>query len=247
LAPERLHLLGHSLSVKEHLEAYRMVDIALDTYPYTGCTTTADALWMGVPVLTVAGRSMVSRQAAAVLTGAGHDEWICKNVEELASTAIELVSNIPRLAKLRANLRRQVAKSQLIDGADLARCTEAAFREWWKQWLESNGWLRKSIDKQTYWGKELTKAGHFNTVTSSPRLEIPVWRGEMTSKIREKYQSEGYEIYDIKLPSFWQGTAMQFERTCKGEKIIINIMDTSGHIESLWQRIYPQLLWKKIN
>ena len=65
LAPERLELRGHSPSVEEHLAAYNDVDIALDTFPYTGCTTIADALWMGVPVLTVAGDSMVSRQAAA--------------------------------------------------------------------------------------------------------------------------------------------------------------------------------------
>ena len=71
LAPERLELRGHSPSVEEHLAAYNDVDIALDTFPYTGCTTTADALWMGVPVLTVAGESMVSRQAAAVLRGVG--------------------------------------------------------------------------------------------------------------------------------------------------------------------------------
>ena len=71
LRPERLELRGHSPSLEEHLSAYSDVDIALDTFPYTGCTTTADALWMGVPVLTVAGKSMVSRQAAAVLQGVG--------------------------------------------------------------------------------------------------------------------------------------------------------------------------------
>ena len=71
--PERLELRGHSPSLEEHLAGYHDVDIALDTFPYTGCTTTADALWMGVPVLTVAGRSMVSRQAAAVLNGIGEE------------------------------------------------------------------------------------------------------------------------------------------------------------------------------
>ena len=79
LAPERLELRGHSPSLEEHLAAYNDVDIALDTFPYTGCTTTADALWMGVPVLTVAGESMVSRQAAAVLQGVGCEQWICRD------------------------------------------------------------------------------------------------------------------------------------------------------------------------
>ena len=71
---ERLELRGHSPTLEDHLTAYNDVVIALDTFPYTGCTTTADALWMGVPVLTVAGESMVSRQAAAVLRGVGCEQ-----------------------------------------------------------------------------------------------------------------------------------------------------------------------------
>ena len=93
LTPERLELRGHSPSLEEHLSAYNDVDIALDTFPYTGCTTTADALWMGVPVLTVAGKSMVSRQAAAVLQGVGCDEWICHNETELVEKALYLAND----------------------------------------------------------------------------------------------------------------------------------------------------------
>ena len=87
LSPERLEMRGHSPSLVEHLASYHDVDIALDTFPYTGCTTTADALWMGVPVLTVAGRSMVSRQAAAVLSGVGESAWICEDVGTSESSA----------------------------------------------------------------------------------------------------------------------------------------------------------------
>ena len=93
LSPNRLELRGHSPSVEEHLAAYHDVDIALDTFPYTGCTTTADALWMGVPVLTVAGDSMVSRQAAAVLRGVGLDKWICRNGEEMVERALCLAQD----------------------------------------------------------------------------------------------------------------------------------------------------------
>ena len=87
LAAERLELRGHSPSLEEHLAAYNDVDIATDTFPYTGCTTTADALWMGVPVLTVAGESMVSRQAAAVLHGVDCAQWICNNEAEMVERA----------------------------------------------------------------------------------------------------------------------------------------------------------------
>ena len=75
------------------------MDIALDTFPYTGCTTTADALWMGVPVLTIAGETMVSRQAAAVLSGVNRNEWICSDEKELADKAEQLLSDKNKLQK----------------------------------------------------------------------------------------------------------------------------------------------------
>ena len=80
------------------------MDIALDTFLY-GRTTTADALWMGVPVLTVAGRSMVSRQAAAVLNGIGESCWICANAGELRERAVELSSDRRRLRERRLQQR----------------------------------------------------------------------------------------------------------------------------------------------
>ena len=107
LSPERLELRGHSRSLEEHLAAYNDVDIALDTFPYTGCTTTADALWMGVPVLTVAGESMVSRQAAAVLQGAGCAQWICRNETEMVERAMTLANDHNRLEKLQRLQQRQ--------------------------------------------------------------------------------------------------------------------------------------------
>ena len=140
LTPERLELRGHSPSVEEHLRAYNDVDIALDTYPYTGCTTTADALWMGVPVLTITGESMVSRQAAAVLWGVGYKQWICRDQAQMVEQALKLVNNPANMQKQRMRQRQQVAESELLDHSGLAEDLEKAFRHWWQRWLQEQGW-----------------------------------------------------------------------------------------------------------
>lgn len=138
LAPERLHLEGHSPSVAAHLNRYRELDLALDTFPYTGCTTTADALWMGVPVLTVAGSSMVSRQAAAVLAAAGRPGWICDSTDSLVQRCRELLADPQQLAALRQGLRPAVSCSELLDHAGLAQALSQSFRQWWQRWLEQH-------------------------------------------------------------------------------------------------------------
>jgi len=151
LAQERLHLEGHSPSVAIHLGRYGEVDVALDTYPYTGCTTTADALWMGVPVLTVAGESMVSRQAAAVLVAAGRSEWVCKTKEELVDRCKDLLSDPLKLERIRGELRRSTAKSELLDHEGLAKALSTSFRRWWMQWLETEFPTPKECCKATAW------------------------------------------------------------------------------------------------
>ena len=135
LAAERLHLEGHSPSVAAHLDRYRELDLALDTFPYTGCTTSADALWMGVPVLTVAGNSMVSRQSAAVLVAAGHPEWVCSDPAELAAKAQGILGQPAQLAALRQGLRHQIGASALLDHKGLASSLASSFRVWWQRWL----------------------------------------------------------------------------------------------------------------
>ena len=151
LKTERLHLEGHSPNVATHLDRYRNIDIALDTFPYTGCTTTADALWMGVPVLTISGTSMVSRQAAAVLKGAGHAEWICESNGELVSKAKDLINNPTKLSNIRQKMRDTLYESELLDHEGLAICLHETFRKWWKDLLENKKLVNSNDGKVEGW------------------------------------------------------------------------------------------------
>ena len=133
LAPERLELRGHSPSVKEHLAAYHDVDIALDTYPYTGCTTTADALWMGVPVLTV---EMLDGEPPGCCGAQRRwpKDWICANGAEMAKAVV-----LGGAATTGAAVTATGKGSPLLDHADLARSLAFSFRQWWHQWLKQRG------------------------------------------------------------------------------------------------------------
>ena len=150
LAEERLHLAGHSPSVAAHLNCYNQIDVALDTFPYTGCTTTADALWMGIPVLTVAGSTMVSRQAAAVLNAVNHQEWICIDENQLVEKAQALIREPEKLKEIRENLRGELIRSELLNHKGLALSLEDSFRSWWKIWLSEQGW-KETTETSNSW------------------------------------------------------------------------------------------------
>lgn len=120
--------------IGEYLEQFDAVDIALDTAPYGGGTTTFDALWMGVPVLTLAGERPASRSAASILGGLGLEDWIAASEEEYLRIALAQAADTERLAALRGSLRRRLQASPLMDEARFARDVEAAMREMWRTW-----------------------------------------------------------------------------------------------------------------
>ena len=117
----------------EYYEAHQLFDLALDPFPYNGGVTTCDALWMGVPVLAVAGTSYVSRQGAAVLTHAGLGEFVADTPDMLVALARTWSENRDVLADIRAGLRRQVEKSPVADGPGYVRGLEAALRRAWRE------------------------------------------------------------------------------------------------------------------
>jgi protein O-GlcNAc transferase len=128
-------VMMHGAAHREaYLAAHAEVDIILDTFPYPGGTTTCEALWMGVPTLTLAGDSLLARQGASLLTAAGLEEWVAASKEEYIAKAIDLASDKPKLATLRAGLRRQVMASPLFDAQRFARNFEDALWGMWQNY-----------------------------------------------------------------------------------------------------------------
>jgi protein O-GlcNAc transferase len=134
ISSERIQLLGRVDQHRDHLALYHRVDVALDTYPYHGTTTTCEALWMGVPVVSLAGRTHVSRVGVSLLTNVGLPEIIAQTPEEYLLIASKLATNPARLDALRASLRNQMRSSPLTDGGRFAKDIEAAYRDAWRRW-----------------------------------------------------------------------------------------------------------------
>ena len=131
---ERVELMGQTPTHVEHLALYSRLDIALDTFPYNGTTTTCEAMWMGVPVITLAGSTHAGRVGVSLLNNSGFKEWIAETPEHYLSLAAGLASEIQGLAALRTGLRERLAASPLCDGRAFARKIEAAYREMWRKW-----------------------------------------------------------------------------------------------------------------
>jgi protein O-GlcNAc transferase len=124
---ERLIVLGWSATPSEHLESYHEVDLALDSFPYNGTTTTCDALYMGVPSVTIRGDRHVSRVSSTILESVGLGDFVAECSEDFVRTAIRLASDLGSLASLRNSLREAVVNSALTDGPKLVQQMEDFF------------------------------------------------------------------------------------------------------------------------
>lgn len=120
---------------QNHLSLYNKIDIALDPYPCNGGTTSMDCLWMGVPFVTLAGDSFVSRMGVSLLTNAGLPELIAGSEDEYRDKAVALANDRDRLRQTRRGLRERVQNSPLMDQKAFARSMEDAYRAMWRDWL----------------------------------------------------------------------------------------------------------------
>jgi protein O-GlcNAc transferase len=139
ISANRLETRGLEQSVASHLGAYNGMDIALDTFPYHGTTTTCEALWMGVPVVTLAGQIHVSRVGVSLLSNVGLGELIGHSPEEYVSIAVALGKNVSRIGEIRRTLRERMRASPLMNASRFARDMEGAFRSAWRNWCRQVG------------------------------------------------------------------------------------------------------------
>jgi protein O-GlcNAc transferase len=133
----RVRLMGHERSSLNHLNLYKQMDLALDTFPYNGTTTTCEALWMGTPVVTFAGNSHAGRVGASLLTHAGLPQLVARDRKDYIDRAVELGKDWDVLTELRSGLRERFARSPVMDPVRLARGLESAYRDAWKAYCES--------------------------------------------------------------------------------------------------------------
>ncbi|MBK5119776.1 tetratricopeptide repeat protein [Burkholderia sp. R-69980] len=122
--------------VEVYLQQHFQVDICLDTFPYTGSTTVLNSLWMGVPTLTIAGKTMASRAATAWLAHSGLDTFAAEDADDFVAKGVKLASDIPALANIRTALRERCMQSPPFQPEVVAKSLSRAFRTMWQRWCD---------------------------------------------------------------------------------------------------------------
>lgn len=136
ISGDRIDISGRTTK-KEHMASYGRVDLALDTYPYNGTTTTCDSLWMGIPVITRAGQTHVSRTGISLLSQIRLDELVAHTEQQYIDKAVQLAMDLPRLEKLRRGLREVMRDSSLCDEKKFMPGLEEQYRIAWKEWCHN--------------------------------------------------------------------------------------------------------------
>ena len=137
VSDQRIELLPWIPNQVHHLEVYNYIDVALDTFPYNGTTTTCEAFWMGVPVISLAGDTHASRVGASLLSNIGVPELIACTRNDYVEIAVDLARDINRLNLYRSNLRNMMKHSPLTDSERFTASLERSFRQMWNFWCKS--------------------------------------------------------------------------------------------------------------
>jgi predicted O-linked N-acetylglucosamine transferase (SPINDLY family) len=136
IGADRVFFLGYCRQPSDHYACYQRLDVALDTYPFNGCMTTLEALWMGVPVVTLVGTRFVSRAGQSLLAQLGLETLATRSPDEYVTKAVALASQLKSLAALRSGLRARIQASPLSDARRFASELEAAYRHMWRRWCD---------------------------------------------------------------------------------------------------------------
>lgn len=125
------------IPLADYFSLYHQVDIGLDPFPYAGGTTTCDALYMGVPVITLAGQTSIARSGVSILSSLHEEGWIGSSVEDYIAIGVRLASDVPALASIRTELRARMRVSPLMDASGFARGIERLYRSAWEKFCEA--------------------------------------------------------------------------------------------------------------
>jgi predicted O-linked N-acetylglucosamine transferase (SPINDLY family) len=130
---DRIDFVGH-VPLAAYMQTYQRIDIGLDPFPYTGGTTTCDALWMGVPVVTLAGRTAVHRGGVSILSNLGMPQLIAQSIDQYVQIATPLAGDVGKLTEMRKAMREKMLHSPLMDAPGFARGLETLYRSVWQKW-----------------------------------------------------------------------------------------------------------------
>jgi protein O-GlcNAc transferase len=136
IEPNRVEFVDRKPLV-EYLTQFQRIDIALDPFPWSGGTSTCDALWMGVPTVTLRGRTAAGRGSVSMLSNVGLTDWIAETSEQYLSIAVKMAGDLSKLAELRLGLRRRMEQSPLMNAGQFAAEMEAAYRRMWETWCST--------------------------------------------------------------------------------------------------------------
>ncbi|HTU92377.1 MAG TPA: tetratricopeptide repeat protein [Gemmataceae bacterium] len=128
---------------EQYLRVYHRIDVGLDTLPYNGHSTSLDSLWMGVPVVTLIGQTVVGRAGFSQLSNLGLVELVAESKDQFIEIAKQLAFDLPRLAELRRGLRQQMEQSPLMKAVPFTRAVEEAYRQMWRKWCQGADRLQK--------------------------------------------------------------------------------------------------------
>jgi predicted O-linked N-acetylglucosamine transferase (SPINDLY family) len=176
ISQDQLRLLSYVPSKYEHFDCYNSIDIGLDTFPYNGTTTTCEAMWMGVPVISLAGETHASRVGMSLLSDVGLSDFIAECDEDYLQKAVALANDLERLQSLRVSLRSMMSNSSLMDARSFTDSLEKAYRQMWYSWsvqaeqdrFEENQDVLVNIEKVPETAKML---GSGRTVSVNPQVE----------------------------------------------------------------------------
>ncbi len=143
ISPDRVTILKSIQSLSEHIAMYNSIDIALDTFPYNGTTTTCEALWMGVPVITLTGSMHASRVGKSILKHCGFEDLIAESIPDYIHKAVLLAGDPERLGRFRTGLRDTIKHSPLMDEKGFTVDLEKSYRMIWRRWCEKNSFSQR--------------------------------------------------------------------------------------------------------